>query len=293
MGGWRHFGERLELPALAPGCGALAESLAASAFDCTPDAEGMRGRLASVVEAEILPRLMLAHRDRRLTAVPASDHRPAAEEVERLCGLLLARADTDLAPHLLRFLDRGLTLEGVLVELLAPVARHLGRLWEEDACDFLQVTVALGRLQAAARDLCLRFENDAVEPAGRSVLLLPCPGESHVFCLSIVAAVFREAGWDVTIAGPGSDPETLIGSDWFDVVGLTLSCDVYLPAMPVAIRTLRTASCNPAVKVLVGGPYFARNPNQTRLVGADATVEDARLAPLIAESLLEMRARAC
>lgn len=295
MGGWRHFGDRLEFPAASPGCDVLSESLSGSAFEQTPDADRMRIRLASVIEAEILPRLMLAHKDFRQVPLPPTGRRPMPEEVEHLCDLLLLQTETDVAPHILRFLDEGLTLESVLVELLTPAARHLGRLWEEDSCDFLAVTTALGRLQAVARDLCMRFEDDAVEPSGRSILLLPCPGETHVFCLSIVAAVFREAGWDVTTACPGSSPDILglVAADWFDVVGLTLSCDVFLPAMPAAIRSLRTRSCNPAIKVLVGGPYFARNPDRVRLVGADASAEDGRLAPLIAESLLEMRARAC
>ncbi|CAO4178267.1 Cobalamin-dependent protein [Methylorubrum populi] len=295
MGGWRHFGERLEPPTVATGCGVLTESPVATPFGRDADGDGMRNRLASVVEAEILPRLMLAHRGEGRPRGPVSSERIAAEEVERLCEILLARSDGDLALHLLRFLDKGLTLEGVLVELLTPVARQLGRLWEEDSCDFLDVTVALGRLQAAARDLCGRFENEAAEPVGRSILLLPCPGETHLFGLAIVATIFREAGWDVTSAGTEFETRSvdLIRSDWFDVVGLTLSCDVLLPSLPGVIRDLRAASCNPAVKVLVGGPYFARNANQVRLIGADATAEDGRLAPLIAESLLEMRARAC
>lgn len=295
MGEWRHFGERLEFPAVVPECGVVAEPLTASAFEQQPDGSGMRRQLASVVEAEILPRLMLAHRDRLPARSPAPGRRPTPEEIERLCELLLARTDADLALHLLQVFDEGLTLEGVLVDLLAPVARHLGRLWEEDVCDFVEVTVALGRLQAATRDLCARFENDAVDPSGRSILLLPCPGETHLFCLSLVATIFRESGWDVTTTGANAalDPAELIHSEWFDVVGLTLSCDVFLPALADMIRVLRAASCNPRLKVLVGGPYFTRNPNHVRLVGADGTAEDGRVAPLIAESLLEMRTRAC
>ncbi|MER2250733.1 cobalamin-dependent protein [Methylorubrum podarium] len=295
MGEWRHFGERLELPAVAPDCGALAEPLSGSPFEDQPGGARMRGQLASVVEAEILPRLMLTHRHRAEPRTASSNRPPTSEEVQRLCDLLLARNDTDVAAHLLQFLDAGLTLEGVLVELLAPMARHLGQLWEDDSCDFVDVTVALGRLQAAARELCARLEDDAVDPSGRSILLVPCPGETHVFSLSIVASIFREAGWDVTTTGIGSNhvPEELIRSEWFDVVGLTLSCDVFLAALPDLIRGLRVASRNPGLKVLVGGPYFARNSNHVRLVGADGTAEDGRLAPLIAESLLEKRSRAC
>lgn len=292
MGGWRQERGR---PAVAPECTVADDAFGASVFAHGPDGDGMRSRLADVIEAEILPRLMLAHRGHARPSVSLPGRRPAPEEVEHLCALLLARTDTDLAPHLLRFLDQGFTLESVLVELLTPVARHLGQLWEEDACDFVEVTTALARLQTAGRVLCSHFEDEAADRAGRSLLLLPCPGETHVFCLSILAAIFREAGWDVTVAGQGSavDGTELIRSDWYDVVGLTLSCDVLLPAVPGAIRALRAVSCNPAVKVLVGGPCFARNPDQVRAVGADATADDGRLAPLIAESLLEMRTRAC
>ncbi|GAB6845767.1 cobalamin B12-binding domain-containing protein [Methylorubrum rhodinum] len=295
MGGWRHYGERLELPAPARDCSVSGETLAASAFDVQPDAERMRRRLAGVVEAEILPRLMLVHRPRTKPAPPLQDRQPNPEDVERLCDLLLSRAEGDLTLHLLRFLDEGLTLESVLVELLTPAARQLGRLWEDDICDFIEVTVALGRLQAVVRDLCARFGDDSVEPRGRSILMLPCPGETHVFCLAVLAGIFRESGWDVTTAGQdaGVDPAELVAHEWFDVVGLTLSCDVLVPRLSQTIAGLRRASNNPSLKILVGGPYFVRHPDHVSVVGADATAEDGRLAPLISESLLEMRSRAC
>lgn len=296
MGGWRHFGERLEFPAAARECGVASETLAASAFDFEPDGERMRRRLAGVVEAEILPRLMLVHRGRAAPPPPATHERqPTPEDIERLCELLLSRAEGDLTLHLLRFLDEGLTLESVLVELLTPAARHLGRLWEDDTCDFIEVTVALGRLQAVARDLCARFGDDTVEPRGRSILILPCPGETHVFCLAVLAGIFRESGWDVTTTGhdPGLDPVDLVAREWFDVVGLTLSCDVLFPVLSQTIASLRRASRNPSLRILVGGPYFVRHPDHVSVVGADATAEDGRLAPLISESLLEMRSQAC
>ncbi|WP_342153561.1 cobalamin B12-binding domain-containing protein [Methylorubrum sp. SB2] len=295
MGGWRHYGERLELPVPARECSLGGETLAASAFDVQPDAERMRRRLAGVVEAEILPRLMLVHRARTKPAPSAQDRQPSPADIERLCDLLLSRTEGDLTLHLLRFLDEGLSLESVLVELLTPAARHIGRLWEEDTCDFIEVTVALGRLQAVARDLCARYGGDDVEPRGRSILLLPCPGETHVFCLAVLAGIFRESGWDVTTAGQdaGVDPVDLVAGEWFDVVGLTLSCDVLVPRLSQTIAAMRQASNNPSLKILVGGPYFVRHPDQVSVVGADATAEDGRLAPLISESLLEMRSRAC
>lgn len=293
MGDWRHFGERLELAVHSQDCAALPEILF-EAPRTRSDVFSFHGRLAQVVEGEILPRLMLAHRGETPTKLPV-ERRPKPDQVERFCTLLLSRTQEDMTPHVLALLDEDLSLESLLLDLLAPAARHLGTLWEEDACDFVDVTLAIGRLQAVMRDLCARLEDASVPSAGRSILLLPCPGETHVFGLSVVASFFRESGWDVTTAGhePGVDLVALVGEEWFDVIGLTLSSEVLVPVMAEVVRHLRRASRNPAVRIIVGGAHFAREPDHVLLVGADAAAEDGRIAPRIAESLLELRARAC
>ena len=250
--------------------------------------------LTRLMAGEILPRLMLVHG--QVEARARTARRPTPEEGARFAALLLAPGShlgsgEDVRPAVADLLARGLPLESLLVDLLAPAARHLGALWEEDACDFLAVTTALGRLQVIARMLCARLEAEP-PPRGRSVLLLPCPGETHVFGLVLVASAFREAGW--TVGLPDGGPGVLaVAREHFDVVGLSLACDVNLAALAPTIGALRTASRNPRLQILVGGEYFARNPEQAERAGADACVTEARSAPEIAESLLEMRARAC
>ncbi|GJE60400.1 cobalamin B12-binding domain-containing protein [Methylobacterium trifolii] len=262
-------------------------------------APDLPGALARIVEADILPRLMLAHQDLPPpTRLPVA-HRPNPEQVERFSTLLLAPGEDDVRPHVLALLGEGLPLESLLLDLLAPAARHLGALWEEDECDFMDVTTALGRLQVITRMLCTRLEQDAASPGGRRILLLPCPGETHMFGISIVASFFRESGWTVTTVGghPGLDLAALVGDEWFDVIGLSLSCEVFLPAMAESVFTLRRASLNQAVRLIVGGPLFVRNPEYARFTGADACAADGKAAPGIAERLLEnrveKRARAC
>jgi methanogenic corrinoid protein MtbC1 len=296
MGNWRHFGERLEAGPPSAGCSPVSESLPAFrdgpvAFDPhrpLPEA------LARIVEAEILPRLMLAHRPAAGRRVPA-ERPPSPQEIAGFSALLLAPGPVDLDAEVDALREGGLPLARLLLDLLAPAARHLGALWEEDACDFLAVTEALGRLQAMSRRLCADLESESVRANGRNVLLLPCPGETHMFGLSIVASFFREAGWDVTTAvpGPGLDPLELLRTDWFDVVGLSLSCDVLLPALATTVSDVRRASRNPGVRVLVGGPYFARNGGEAGIVGADACASDGCLAPAAAEALLDRQALAC
>lgn len=248
--------------------------------------DGEFGALAWLVEAEILPRLMLAHRGLPRPVPPVQDP-------EDLVALLLDSEPFDLGPAVDRLIACGLPLDSLLLDLLAPAARRLGTMWEDDTCDFLVVTEGLGRLQALTRRLCATLER-AAGPSGRSILLMPCPGETHVFGLSILASFFRESGWDVTTLGrSGPDPLVAVGTGWFDIVGLSLSCDVHATALKALVPALRRASRNPSLFVMVGGPYFAWSGATASEVGADAYAPDAWSAPDLAEAMLDRPALAC
>lgn len=299
MGNWRHFGDRLDAGSPLAGCSPVSGGFPVFSDPPPPLAWSDPGRpvpdaIARVVEAEILPRLMLAHRPAPGRRAQAS-RRPSPREIADFSALLLTAGPVDLDARVEALRDGGLPLARLLLDLLAPAARHLGALWEEDACDFLAVTEALGRLHAVSRRLCAELERESILANGRSVLLLPCPGETHLFGLSLVASFFREAGWDVTTAvpGPGVDPLDLLRTDWFDVVGLSLSCDVLLPALAATVADVRRDSRNREIRVLVGGPYFARYGGEAGIVGADACAADACLAPAAAEALLDRQALAC
>ncbi|MFE1598877.1 cobalamin B12-binding domain-containing protein [Methylobacterium sp. ID0610] len=254
-----------------------------------------RDDLAKVVEAEIIPRLMLAHRagppPRRLPT-----RHPRAEDIARLSDLMLALGDGDSMAEIRGLLDGGLSLESLLIEVLAPTARHIGRLWEEDECDFVQVTVAMARLRRIVHDLeMLCLDARPVDPASRRILLMPAPGETHTFGLTLAAHFLSEAGWDVvtSLDGPLSEALGRLRAEWFDVVGLSLSCNVYLDGLVEAVPVMRRASRNRDLGILVGGPAFLDRPDRVRCVGADAAVMDARATPDIAQSLLDLRVRAC
>ncbi len=254
-----------------------------------------RDDLAQVVESEIIPRLMLAHRSDR------QPHRLAprlsgSDDIGRLGDLLLLPDDRDVLAEIRGLIGDGMSLEEVLTGLLAPTARHIGRLWEEDVCDFVQVTTAMARLRRLVHDLeTLCLDPQPVDPASRRVLLMPAPAETHTFGLTLVAHFLAQAGWDVTTRFDPHPAEALerLRAEWFDVVGLSLSCDVCLDRLVAVVPVLRRASRNRDLRVMVGGPAFQGRPDRIRLVGADAAVDDARDAPGIVQSLLDLRIRAC
>lgn len=253
--------------------------------------------LIDTVEAEIVPRLILAHRSPpEPLAVPASlsagpDRAPCVDDVLELSSLLL-KDRFRVASNFVRSIEsRGVPLESLYLDLLAPAARHLGDLWTNDICHFGDVTIGLCRLQQVLRDFSPAFLNEAsVRDDGRRALLMSVPGGQHTFGISMVAEFFRRARWDVTTGSPVARDELIrtVRSQWFSVVGLSVSCEVQVEALASTIRLIRRASRNPAVGIMVGGPIFIMNPGLVALVGADATAADAREAPLQAENLLAL-----
>lgn len=262
-------------------------------------ADHRRAVLSHALEQSIIPRLLQAH--------PA-DHEPGSSELALLASRPISQADIremarlvllpeDLSARaaIQAFQIRGVARETLYTDLLAPTARYLGVLWELDQCTFSDVTVGVGRLQQALRDLSAGL---AVRPPGgeplRRVLLVPTPGEQHTFGLVMVSEFFRGAGWDV--AGgphPQLDPVAWVRRDWVDVVGFSLACQIHLSRLKSAISAVRKASINPHLGVLVGGPMFLLHPGLADEVGADAVAVDGSLAPEIADKLVETRTISC
>lgn len=248
-------------------------------------------QLARTIELEIIPRLMLAHR-----AAPQAPMRPTGpgqpittEDVRQFAKLVLSHAEDVAFASVQTLRARDVSVERIYLELLAPTARYLGELWEEDLCNFTDVTVGLGRLQRVLRELSPALGRSVEHPSlGRRVLLLPSPGEQHTFGLVMVAEFFRRAGWDVTGGAwaTGADAAALVGAEWFDVIGFSLGAEVHLSSLAESISAVRRATCNPGLAVLVGGPMFGVHPHYVEQVGADGMTIDGREAPALAERLI-------
>jgi methanogenic corrinoid protein MtbC1 len=252
--------------------------------------------LARTLETDIIPRLLLAHRNSVTAAYvdSASGATPGGEEVGILTGLAM---QADL-PGALSYLEalraRGMSLERIYLDLLSPVARRLGVMWEEDECDFTTVTIGLSCLHQVVREYSPAFTLRATraEP-DRRVLLAPAPGEQHSFGILVVEQFFRGAGWDVWSGAGVERAEILEAAQrvWFGVAGFSLACEDHLGGLAMLIRDVRRASRNAGLGILVGGPLFVDRPDLVALVGADATAADGRQATLQAETMLALLGR--
>lgn len=267
--------------------------------DANRDAVDLRlALLARAIEHEIIPRLMLAHRTPdECLSVPGL-HNPAVtrQDVESFAKLILS-GDPDVSQACITTMrSRGISVETIYLDLLAPVARYMGELWEQDLCDFTEVTIGLGRLHQVLRELSPAFGQPAGHAGnGRRILLLPSPGEQHTFGLVMVSEFFRRAGWDVA-GGPweaGADPVVMVRREWFDIVGFSLGAEFHLEDLSECIQAVRKAALNEHVGIMVGGPIFGLHPEYVARVGADCAATDGRQAPAMAEQMSARLKKGC
>lgn len=267
------------------------QALARLASDANRESVQLRlAVLSRAIEHEIIPRLMLAHpmAEECLSTLPASSPQVSVDDVTAFAKLVLAPDENVAHACIETMRNSGISVETIYTDLLAPVARYLGKLWEEDLCDFTEVTLGLGRLHQVLRELSPAFSQSNHTTNGRRALLLPAPGEQHTFGLVMVSEFFRRAGWDVG-GGPweaGADPVMMVRSEWFDVVGFSLGDATRLDALAECIKQIRLAALNPSISVLVGGPLFLANPEYVSYVKADAASTDGAHAPTLAARLV-------
>lgn len=250
------------------------------------------GLLHRVIESQIVPRLLLTHAVGAFPpAVAAAVGRELTnEDVEEFVRLVRGRGEAGSLAFVDALLDGGVTAEAVYLDLLAPAARRLGAMWEADACDFVEVTVALGRLQRVLRSLSRIFVEDPSAQDGRAgrALLACMPGEQHTLGMFMVAEFFVRAGWSVNVGPPLAEGDLLdmLKREPYDLVGFSLSCDTSLSQARRQIELVRARSVNRGVRVIIGGRIVNERPELVEKLGADAFAMDALQAPRVAAGLL-------
>lgn len=252
------------------------------------ETQRIRSRLEDVIEIDIGPRLVLLHRG----SSPASpDRKPSWEEIETLATLAIGNDEAAATAHFESVRAQKHSFATLLTFFLAPAAQHLGEMWRQDLCDFFDVTIGIGRLQA----LMDRFDSTdgiPVQDVRRRALLISLPGETHLLGIRMVTKFLEAIGWSVTFECGRCAEENArtVAGEWIGVVGVTLSTASRLEQAAKTIAAVRNASKNCQIGVMVGGPAFQAQAELVAQVGADAAGFDAPTASVLASHLLMRQA---
>jgi len=261
-----------------------------------PSYSSRHPQLDQAIEAEIIPRLVMAHApalERVPAIIPASE-----QEAADFAALVLgAGADSDRAVACIEaHRDHGETLERIYLDLLVPTANYLRHLWADDERDFADVTLALWRLQQLLRHFSPAFCAElAVAPAGLRALLTTSPGDRReighmMFGLVLASEFFRRDGFETWIEPDTADRGFVeaLRTQWFNVVEFFATSDKKLDALASNISMVRRESSNQDIGVLVCGPAFTERPELVLLVGGDAVVSGMSREPSQARHVVSL-----
>lgn len=254
-----------------------------------------RHSLLEVIQNQIIPRL-LGSQQFLFTSSNASGYQGPLDlnaEVLAFAELCIQRQEQEADALVDRLMARGLRSDRIFLELITPAARHLGVLWEQDRCDFTQVTCGLAQMHQIAYRIGYEFQDGPhVEGVKERVMLACAPGSQHFLGLTIVADFFRRTGADVVLEVSSTETELMhvVANEWFDVIGLSVAIETQLPALPGLVGKLRASSGNPKVRVVPGGPIFLIKDLRPEQLGADAISTDAREAVVVVKQLVRSAA---
>lgn len=189
------------------------------------------------------------------------------------------------------YLDQNIAPEVLFIQLIAPAARELGEKWNRDECDFVDVTMGLWRLQSLLRTIAVWAPpSPGWNLRTNKVLFTTMPNDQHSLGTLIISECFQRAGWNVeTLIEPQqSDILQALSATSYDVVGLTVTTDFSIAAVPKLLTAMRSVSCNPNLAIMIGGPALGYDPGRARDLGADGTAPDAEAALKMADELVSV-----
>ena len=252
--------------------------------------DSCQASLMEILESQIIPNLLKVNESASpfFSTDRVRTNLPTQEEIARFAQLCI-ESDADAPDTFVQSLiTEGLASDAIFLHLLAPAARHLGYLWDEDMCDFTQVTIGLVRMQQMTLRLGSEFQQQRkLAMDGMRALFAPVPGSQHTFGVLMVSEFFRREGWQVWMELGSSESVLLaaVEKDWFDVIGLSVGIEAHVESLTDTIRHIRLSSANRNAKILIGGPLLALSPDLYKEVGADGAASDAATAVELAQTL--------
>jgi MerR family transcriptional regulator, light-induced transcriptional regulator len=197
--------------------------------------------------------------------------RPATGD-ERLAMLAaLVNGDVTLAYRLAtELLAQGVPFDDIVVDVLSPVQRELGRRWAAGDLGVADEHAA----SAAVDDLLVRLGATAEDPSGSSVVVATAEHDAHALGGRVVASALALEGFRVLFLGASVPADDL--ADFLDLqqpLALALSCSMSA-ALAGAARSVGAAH-EVGVPVIGGGRALPTEVRAARL-GLDALARSPR-----------------
>lgn len=250
-----------------------------------------KGSLRSVIETQIIPRLLQSHTSAAASNAQAfaTAFAPDNAAIEAFAWLCVDASADKAFDHVKQLQRSGVGNDDLFLKLMAPAARYLGVMWEEDKTDFTVVTLGLLRMQQLTHELGYDYHAGPQDVGMvRRVMLASAPGSQHILGLVMVSEFFRKEGWQVVVEIANTEKEIFQAAknEWFDLIGFSVGLVEQIPTLAGLISQVKKASRNPDTPVLLGGPAFFSSGVSAESLGANGISLDAVHGIKLAASLV-------
>ena len=206
----------------------------------------------------------------------ASEVKGPKDQAKTVLSLTAALVGPDPAApaRLINDLDkRGLQVNELYLDYLAPAAKKLGTWWEEDEITFTEVALGIGRIYAIMRTFSSRIVPPRL-PASKSALFASIPGNNHTLGVKMAADLARKEGWKIDVKLDLSHEELIrhVHAREHLLIGLSGGGLGSLQALAQLVLALRISA--PNARILVSGNIAEIAPESIRLMQVDGISRD-------------------
>ena len=168
-----------------------------------------------------------------------------------------------------------------LADVYIPIAaRQMGEDWLEDDLSWMEVTIAVARLQSLLREIGTAWAADRAGDAGNgSVLLIIPSSEQHTLGPMVAMGQMRRFGISVClrIAPSPEELRSLVADRAFDGVMVSVSVEEKLDTVRKLVSLIKGIRSAP-LPVIIGGAIMTRVEDVAAMTGADFSTNDIGVA---------------
>lgn len=197
------------------------------------------------------------------------------KEIEEYMNCLFQKDSRKAVGLIRKFMNEGIDLDDIYVEILSESMRRVGELWHT-----AEITVDTEHYCTSVTQMAMAQMYDKIfdgEQKNKTVLSV-CPGmELHEMGARIVSDLFENHGWDSIFLGAAVPVNYILDSvreNHPDLVTLSVSMPQHLIDCEKAVREIKKEF--PDVKIAVGGKAFESTESIWRKWPVDIYSEDAR-----------------
>ena len=213
-----------------------------------------------------------------------SDLTISAKDRDLMCQVLLAGGPKGGEAAISTMMSDGLSLKGLYLDVLGPVARHLGTLWREDQATFLGVSTAAVRIEEILRKF--QSTKPIIVRSKKQAIFASVPGEGHTIGVRMAADLQRTKGWDIHLVTNASFGDLLseIENSPAEILGLSIGSRASMHGLYSIVKALRVS--RPNMKILVSGSLISVDTSPIELLGVDAIAGSFEQAETMMDELL-------